>query len=123
MSPGNGRFQTQGWLLGHFRATYNYPGVKDFVALRAADNSWPNCVPCLISLQLTITRFWLWVELYIHLFGVLNIAARNYIYLELKYLYDQRLIFRSRKLIRDSNIHTNKVGIQVGSTKSEAETR
>ena len=50
-------FKTQGWLLGHFRATFNYPGVKDFAALRAADNSWPNCVPCLISLQLTITHF------------------------------------------------------------------
>ena len=50
-------FKTQGWLLGHFRATFNYPGVKDFVALRAADNLWPNCVPCLISLQLTITHF------------------------------------------------------------------
>jgi len=59
----------------------------------------------------------------VHSFGALNIVARNYIYLELKYLYDQRLIFRSRKLTRDSNIHTNKVGIQVGSTKSEAETR
>jgi len=23
-------FKTQGWLLGHFRATFNYPGVKDF---------------------------------------------------------------------------------------------
>ena len=58
-----------------------------------------------------------------HSFGALNIAARNYIYLELKYLYDQRLIFRSRKLIRDYNIHTNEVGIQVGSmicTKWEA---